>query len=185
MVGSFEVQIFQSSFHRSIFSAEAPKDVIGRNCPARLSFQLPVQLFLRLLGATGLEAAGPLPTDLVLQSIMPLLFPTQGTLSDTFSSKLPFGHAERLPPETTVSPGTSPSDRYSAWSPAEDLKNKAGALSQEAAAELKRSSQAIHARTGQIELHSAKYYATCTLGGLLACVGLRPGHHSGTSLTTE
>jgi solute carrier family 25 phosphate transporter 3 len=84
-------------------------------------------------------------------------------LSDTFSSKLPFGHAERLPPET------SPSDRYSAWSPAEDLKNKAGALSQEAAAELNRSSQAIHARTGQIELHSAKYYATCTLGGLLAC----------------
>lgn len=51
------------------------------------------------------------------------------------------------------------------------MKAKAGALSSEAQNELKKSSQIVQARTGNIELYSAKYYATCTLGGLLACVG--------------
>ena len=62
------------------------------------------------------------------------------------------------------------------WSASEDIRNRAGALSEEAASELRRSSQAVQARTGQIELHSAKYYATCTLGGLLACVGFLAEH---------
>lgn len=104
---------------------------------------------------------------------MPLLFPTQGTLSDAFSAKLPFGQAESLPQSNNVA---SPADRYSIWSPSEDIKNKAGALSDQAASELRRSSQAVQARTGQIELHSAKYYATCTLGGIIACVGFLVEH---------
>lgn len=99
---------------------------------------------------------------------MPLLFPTQGTLSDAFSPKLPFGRAESKSELSKESSVASP-DRYATWSPVEDIKSKAGALSEEAATELRKSSQAIQARTGQIELHSAKYYATCTLGGLLAC----------------
>jgi solute carrier family 25 (mitochondrial phosphate transporter), member 3 len=102
---------------------------------------------------------------------MPLLFPTQGTLSDAFSPKLPFGQVESSSQSNNASSNTPPSDRYSVWSPIEDLKTKASTLSEEAATELKRSSEAVQARTGQIELHSAKYYATCTLGGLLACVG--------------
>lgn len=97
---------------------------------------------------------------------MPLLFPTQGTLSDTFTTRLPFGHPREPPPES------DPSNRYSTWSTVEDVKAKAGALSSEAQNELKRSSQIVQAKTGNIELYSAKYYATCTLGGLLACVGL-------------
>lgn len=107
---------------------------------------------------------------------MPLLFPTQGTLSDTFSSKLPFGQADSSAQLNKRSAQTSPADRYSTWSASEDIKNKASALSQEAASELRKSSQAIQARTGQIELHSAKYYAACTFGGLLACVGILAEH---------
>lgn len=106
---------------------------------------------------------------------MPLLFPTQGTLSDAFSSKLPFGQAESSPQSNRRSAEASPAN-YSIWSVSEDRWNKAGTLSEEAAAELRRSSQAIQARTGQIELHSAQYYATCTLGGLIACVGFLAEH---------
>lgn len=51
------------------------------------------------------------------------------------------------------------------------MKAKAGALSSEAQNELKRSSRIVQAKTGNIELYSAKYYAACSLGGLLACVG--------------
>lgn len=99
---------------------------------------------------------------------MPLLFPTQGTLSDTFSTKLPFGRSPELQP---LSDGLG-SNRYPAWSTIEDVKAKAGALSNEAQAELKKSSEIVQAKTGTIELYSTKYYATCILGGLLACVSL-------------
>lgn len=102
---------------------------------------------------------------------MPLLFPTQGTLSDAFSTKLPFGQS---PPQSELHEQSSNlhSSRYPAWSTVEDIKAKAGALSNEAQNELKKSSQIVQAKTGTIELYSTKYYATCTLGGLLACVGL-------------
>ena len=101
---------------------------------------------------------------------MPLLFPTQGTLSDAFSPRLPFGSA---PEESTQheSPQESPPSRYPAWSTVEDVKSRADTLSQEAQNELKKASQNIQAKTGKIELYSGKYYATCIFGGLIACVG--------------
>lgn len=34
------------------------------------------------------------------------------------------------------------------------------------------------ARTGQIELYSGKFYAACTVGGLMACVSSRRRHRS-------
>lgn len=105
---------------------------------------------------------------------MPLLFPTQGTLSDAFSSKLPFGQAESILQSNQRSAEASLTHPYSTWSASENIKNKADALSKEAASELRRSSQAVQAKTGKIELHSAKYYAACTFGGLVACVGFLP-----------
>lgn len=98
---------------------------------------------------------------------MPLLFPTQGTLNDSFSP-LPFGRTPE--PDEPQSSHRSRQDRYPAWSTAEDVKSKAGALSEEAQTELKKAGQTVQAKTGKIELYSGKYYSTCILGGLIACV---------------
>lgn len=53
------------------------------------------------------------------------------------------------------------------------MKSKAGALSNEAQKEIAKASSAAQAKTGQIELYSAKYYAACTFGGLVACVSVQ------------
>lgn len=98
---------------------------------------------------------------------MPLLFPTQGTLSDAFSP-LPFGRTPE--PDVPQSLHKSKQDQYPAWSTVEDLKSKAGTLSNEAQTELRKASQTVQAKTGKIELYSGKYYSTCILGGLIACV---------------
>lgn len=63
--------------------------------------------------------------------------------------------------------------RFSAWSAVDDVKSKAGVLSNEAQQEISKASAAAQAKTGQIELYSAKYYAACTFGGLIACVSIR------------
>lgn len=101
---------------------------------------------------------------------MPLLFPTQGTLSDAFSP-LPFGRAPGPDEEPPVSKShKSQQPRYPAWSAAEELKSKAGTLSEEARTELKKAGQIYQPTTGTIELYSQKYYSTCIIGGLIACV---------------
>ncbi|MCJ1342852.1 hypothetical protein MMC31_001041, partial [Peltigera leucophlebia] len=93
---------------------------------------------------------------------MPLLFPTQGTLSDAFSPRMPFGSepSQQQP---------SPADRYPAWSTVEGGKSNAGTLSKEAQSELRKASQTLQAKKGEIQLHSPQYYAACTFGGLIAC----------------
>ncbi|KAK2005089.1 mitochondrial carrier [Colletotrichum falcatum] len=59
---------------------------------------------------------------------------------------------------------------YGAFSTVDDVKSKAKQLSAEAAAEFdKASAKAQSAAGGKIELYSGKYYAACTVGGLLAC----------------
>jgi len=50
------------------------------------------------------------------------------------------------------------------------VKGKAQAFSAEAQKELQKASAAAQAKTGDIEIYSAKYYAACTFGGLIACV---------------
>lgn len=101
---------------------------------------------------------------------MPLLFPTQGTLSDAFSHRLPFGSAAPEPVSGKRSSYKARTDLYPAWSAVDDMKSKAGQLTEEAQKEYAKASQAAQAKAGKIELYSPKYYAACTLGGLLACV---------------
>ena len=112
---------------------------------------------------------------------MPLLFPTQGTLSEAFSPRLPFGQA--APEQQHAS--EVPSDHYSAWSTVEDVKSKAGSLSEEARRELNQATQTIQPKRTEIELYSPKYYATCTLGGLVACVGFLALERSAEQLTGD
>lgn len=99
---------------------------------------------------------------------MPLLFPTQGTLHDVFYAAVPYNQArngasmERTPLEART-------ELYPTWSVVDDAKKKASALSAEATKEFEKASSKAQAKVGGIELYSAKYYAACTFGGLLAC----------------
>lgn len=99
---------------------------------------------------------------------MPLLFPTQGTLHDMFAAHSPISRQSVLP-TVPAAPGNG---LFPAWSTADDVKAKAAALGTGAQKEYQKASAAAQAKAGTIELYSAKYYAACTLGGLLACVSL-------------
>ncbi|RFU36108.1 hypothetical protein B7463_g282, partial [Scytalidium lignicola] len=100
---------------------------------------------------------------------MPLLFPTQDTLHEVFHPATRLGRPKTITHNVKRTPLQARSDLYTAWSVVDDAKNKANALSAEAAKEFEKASGKIQAKTGQIELYSAKYYAACTFGGLLAC----------------
>ena len=96
-----------------------------------------------------------------------VLYPSQSALNEVFSTRTQF---RRTAPEPSRRPNSKPN--FSIWNVAEDAKKKAGALSAEAKAELSKASNATQAKTGQIELYSSQYYAACTFGGLIACVGV-------------
>lgn len=108
---------------------------------------------------------------------MPLLFPSQDILHDIFHPSIPFGRAPPAPklsnqkfPERT--PLEAQTELYPTWSVVDDAKSKAKALSAEAQVEFDKASAKAQAKAGHIELYTAKYYAACTFGGLLACVSL-------------
>lgn len=58
------------------------------------------------------------------------------------------------------------------YSIADDAKKEAKKLSEEATREFEKASARAQKATGGIQMHSGKYYAACTMGGLLACVCL-------------
>ena len=100
-----------------------------------------------------------------------MLFPTLNAINEVFSSRHPSTVSRS--PESTPKPLHFKSAPYfPIWSVAEDAKTKANVLSEEARKELQKASAATQAKTGQIELYSAKYFAACTFGGLVACVGI-------------
>lgn len=96
---------------------------------------------------------------------MPLLFPTQSALCDVFAPQHPLTRPKAQPKQ-------APRSLFPAWSAVEDVKDKAGKLSEKAMEEYEKASHKAQEKTGKIELYSAKYYASCTFGGLIACVRL-------------
>lgn len=99
---------------------------------------------------------------------MPSIIPTPQTLHSAL------GNCSIFPQRTSESPSPrsskwADSSLYPAWSATEDAKKKAAQLSNAAAAEFEKASSKTQAKVGKIELYSAKYYAACTFGGLLAC----------------
>lgn len=109
---------------------------------------------------------------------MPLLFPSQDILHDVFHPSIPFGRRQAAPslPAPKQTPLQARTELFPTWSVVDDAKKKANALSVEATKELEKASAKAQAKTGHIELYSAKYYAACTFGGLLACVSAFPDH---------
>ncbi|KAI4191530.1 MAG: hypothetical protein LQ348_003509 [Seirophora lacunosa] len=100
---------------------------------------------------------------------MPSLFPTTGVLGDVFSPQLAYTKhlSNPKPKQDLLHPPKH--TRFPAWSAVDDMKTKAGALSNEAQKEISKASSAAQAKAGEIELYSLKYYAACTFGGLVAC----------------
>ena len=100
-----------------------------------------------------------------------MLFPTSA-INEVFSCRHPLTVAGSQEPNPKPLQTKTARAQFSILSVTEDAKSKANALSEEAQRELKKASAAAQAKTGQIELYSAKYYAACTFGGLVACVGI-------------
>lgn len=102
---------------------------------------------------------------------MPSLIPTAATICQAFAQTSPF----QAPQSAQRSSKYAAQEHlYNAWSVADDAKNKAGQLSEKAAAEFEKASSAAQAKAGKIELYTPKYYAACVVGGLLACVSTFP-----------
>lgn len=101
------------------------------------------------------------------------MFPTEGVIAQAFSSQHPLGQSSSQP-QPSAAPEMQKREPFPAWSVVEDTKKKADALAKEATRELDLASQKAQAKTGKIEPWTPKYYAACTVGGLLACVSIRP-----------
>ncbi|KAF2835485.1 mitochondrial carrier [Patellaria atrata CBS 101060] len=100
---------------------------------------------------------------------MPILFPSQTILRDVFATSSPFSSNRSSPAHTQLSRYEAREELYSAWSAVDDAKKKGSQLSDAAVKEFEKASSAAQAKAGKIELYSAKYFAACTFGGLLAC----------------
>lgn len=96
------------------------------------------------------------------------MFPSNEIVSNTFSSQHPLSRTGKQS-QLSGAPGMGRQDPFPAWSVAEETKKKADAFAREASRELNIASQKAQATTGKIEPFTAKYYAACTVGGLLAC----------------
>jgi solute carrier family 25 (mitochondrial phosphate transporter), member 3 len=59
---------------------------------------------------------------------------------------------------------------YGALSVADDIGNKAKQLGADAKQGLEKTASQAQGKPGKMELYSGSYYASCTFGGLLACV---------------
>lgn len=100
------------------------------------------------------------------------IFPDQGALNVFFASRHHPIFGTKLDSEKPPTSLTQERPTFPAWSAVEDIKSKAEAAGNAAGKDFQLASNKVQAKTGHIELYSAKYYATCTLGGLLACVSL-------------
>ncbi len=116
------------------------------------------------------RALSDIPT--IRHLTMPSLYPSLDTIQQAFPGTLSRPQAS---PKARggATPYQARTDLYLAYSVVDDAKNKAQKLSAEAAKEFEAASQKAQASAGKIELYSGKYYAACTFGGLLACVGFQ------------
>lgn len=100
-----------------------------------------------------------------------MLFPNSSAVNEVFSCRHPLKAARSQEPTSKPLYIQRAGPKFSIWSVAEDAQSKANVLSEEAQREIRKASAAAQAKTGQIELYSAKYYTACISGGLMACVG--------------
>jgi len=103
------------------------------------------------------------------------LFPSPAAIRESLLPTSPF-----YKPEPVLASHPQKRPIFSAFSAADTVKDKAVQLGTEAQKEYEKASSKAQAKAGKIELYSGKYYAACTVGGILACVS----HHGSTVLAT-
>lgn len=99
------------------------------------------------------------------------MLPTDSILAK-LAAQHPLGAlaAQQSHPEQAADATRKRREPFPAWSAIDDAKKKADAFAQEAAREFNVASHKAQEKTGKIEPWTAKYYASCTFGGMLACV---------------
>lgn len=100
---------------------------------------------------------------------MSLFFPKRDTLQTSFNNP---GVVAK--PQNGATPYQARPELYGAFSVSDNAKDKAIKITNEAARDFEKASSKAQAKVGGIELYSGKFYAACTFGGMLACVG-KPG----------
>ncbi|KAI9376314.1 mitochondrial carrier domain-containing protein [Aspergillus egyptiacus] len=93
-----------------------------------------------------------------------MMFPSDKIMASAFSAQNPFNRQSQGP-ATDI----RKREPFPAWSVVEDTKKRADAFGKEAAREFDLVSQKAQAKTGKIEPWTPKYYAACTVGGMMAC----------------
>lgn len=76
----------------------------------------------------------------------------------------------RLQKMNGATPFQARPELYGAFSVVDDTKNKTQKIANEATKGFEKASAKAQASAGGIELYSGKFYAACTIGGMLACV---------------
>lgn len=101
------------------------------------------------------------------------MLPSQDVVVSTFAAQHPLSRPKaQAEVHTTLAP--SKRTPFPAWSAIDDAKDRAEAFKKEAVREYEVASKKAQATTGKIEPWTAKYYAACTFGGMLACVSIHP-----------
>ncbi|RLM00648.1 hypothetical protein CFD26_108321 [Aspergillus turcosus] len=95
------------------------------------------------------------------------MFPSDSVILEAFNAQNPLNRPKE--PKQAGALGSIRREPFPAWSVIDESKKKADAFTKEAAREFDVASQKAQARTGKIEPWTPKYYAACTVGGLLAC----------------
>ncbi|GAQ04590.1 mitochondrial phosphate carrier protein 2 [Aspergillus lentulus] len=95
------------------------------------------------------------------------MFPSDSVILDAFNAQNPLNRPQE--PKQAGSAASIRREPFPAWSVIDESKKKADAFTKEAAREFDVVSQKAQAKTGKIEPWTPKYYAACTVGGLLAC----------------
>lgn len=97
------------------------------------------------------------------------MLPPESIVTSVFSSQHPLGRSAERSHRPEVA-GSTRRQPFPAWSVVDETKKKADAFAHEASREFDVVSQKAQAKTGKIEPWTPKYYASCIVGGLLACV---------------
>lgn len=101
---------------------------------------------------------------------MPSVLPSQEALSNAFAPRIPPASPSKEQAEPALAKKQRP--LFAAWSVVDDVKHAAEKVEKEAAKDFNKASAKVQAKTGHIEPWSARYYAACTVGGMMACVSV-------------
>ncbi|GIK01298.1 hypothetical protein Aspvir_005331 [Aspergillus viridinutans] len=95
------------------------------------------------------------------------MLPSNSVILEAFNAQNPLNRPKE--PKQAGSAASIRREPFPAWSVIDESKKKADAFAKEAAREFDVASQKAQAKAGKIEPWTPKYYASCTVGGLLAC----------------